>query len=104
MHRHARQQQEAMPDTDLPRAHEAIVPGRAGTVPLGGVGRRNAGAQPLEGPVENPTVTDTRHSPQLVRQQRLNDRPLIVRGQRRRVSRATAPTPRLRAMSRSRLN
>ena len=71
--------QQPVPYSGFAPAHEPVVAGRRRAIALGYLGLRRAGAEPPEDAVQHPPVIDTRHAARLVRQQRLDNRPLRFR-------------------------
>jgi hypothetical protein len=71
-----------IPDAELPPSHEAVITGGRGTMALGNVGPGRARPQPPINAVQNPPIIHTCHAARLVRQKRLDDRPLKVRSTR----------------------
>src|SRR5699024_3818681 len=67
-----------VPDPELPPAHEAVIAGGWWAVAFRDVGPGRAGAQPPIDTVQHLPVVCPRHTPRLVWQQRLDDRPLEV--------------------------
>ncbi len=70
--------QEPIPHTRLPPAHEAIVAGRGGAIPVWDVSPGRAGAEAPEDAVEHAPIIHPRHPSWLVGQKRLDHPPLAV--------------------------
>src|SRR5215207_3893752 len=70
--------EDAVPNADPRPAAEAVGAGRRRAVALGNVGPGRAGPEPPIDAVQHLPVVRPRHAARLVRQQRLDDRPLKV--------------------------
>ena len=71
--------EEAVPHANFGPAPKAVGTGARRPVSLGDVRPGRAGPQPPVNPIEHLAVVGARNAPWLVRQQRLNDRPLEIR-------------------------
>ena len=68
-----------VPHTRLGPPTEPVVAGRVGPVAARKIRPRRAGTQNPEDAVQNPAIIDTRHTTRLLRQDRLDNRPLEIR-------------------------
>src|SRR5690606_13964730 len=66
----------SVPDAQFPPPHEAVVAGRRRTIALRYVGPGRSRAQAPENPVQHLAIIHPWLAARLVRQQRLNDRPV----------------------------